>query len=117
MPPSNNKSMMMNTRPGRIGSDSNESETLLNNLWVSNLANDVADSDLMDLFAQYGALDSVTSYSSRSYAFVFLKRIEVRPPRIPYNASISMDTLSRANRTPRRGLDRVGPRWRRRSQV
>ena len=31
----------------------------------------------MDLFVQYGVLDSVTSYSSRSYAFVFFKRIEV----------------------------------------
>ncbi|KAL5543190.1 hypothetical protein UlMin_010900 [Ulmus minor] len=47
-----------------------------NNLWVGNLAVDVTDSDLMDLFAQYGALDSVTSYSSRSYAFVFFKRME-----------------------------------------
>ena len=31
----------------------------------------------MDLFAQYDALNSVTSYSSHSYAFVFFKRIEV----------------------------------------
>ena len=77
MPPLNNKSMMMNTRLGRIGGDSDESETPSNNLWVGNLASDVADSDLMDLFVQYGALDSVTSYSSRSYAFVFFKRIEV----------------------------------------
>lgn len=30
----------------------------------------------MELFAQYGALDSVTSYSSRSYAFLFFKRME-----------------------------------------
>ena len=77
MPPPNNKSMMMNTRPGRIGGDSDESEMPSNNLWVSNLASDVVDSDLMDLFAQYGALDSVTSYSSCSYTFVFFKRIEV----------------------------------------
>ncbi|CAI0541061.1 unnamed protein product [Linum tenue] len=47
-----------------------------NNLWVGNLAQDVTDSDLMALFAKYGALDSVTSYSSRSYAFVFFKRVE-----------------------------------------
>uniref|UniRef100_A0A7N2M5A2 RRM domain-containing protein n=1 Tax=Quercus lobata TaxID=97700 RepID=A0A7N2M5A2_QUELO len=77
MPPLNNKSMMMNTRPGRIGGDFDESETPSNNLWVGNLASDVADSDLMDLFVQYSALDSVTSYSSRSYAFIFFKRIEV----------------------------------------
>ena len=67
----------MNTRPGRIDGDSDESETSSNNLWVGNLASDVADSDLMDLFAQCGVLDSVTSYSSRSYTFVFFKRIEV----------------------------------------
>ncbi|XP_075661321.1 flowering time control protein FPA [Castanea sativa] len=89
MPPPNNKSMMMNTRPGRIGGDSDESETPSNNLWVGNLASDVADSDLMDLFAQYGALDSVTSYSSRSYAFVFFKRIE--------DAKAAKDTLQGAD--------------------
>ena len=39
----------------------------------------------MDLFAQYGALDNVTSYSSRNYAFIFFKRIEV--------AKVAKDTL------------------------
>lgn len=62
-------------RLGRI-SDSDESDTPSNNLWVGNLASDVTDSDLMELFAQYGALDSVTTYSSRSYAFVFFKLVE-----------------------------------------
>ncbi|KAL4651710.1 hypothetical protein ACB092_01G180500 [Castanea dentata] len=89
MPPPNNKSTMMNTRPGRIDGDSDESETPSNNLWVGNLASDVADSDLMDLFAQYGALDSFTSYSSRSYAFIFFKRIEV--------AKAAKDTLQGAD--------------------
>ncbi|CAJ2679093.1 unnamed protein product [Trifolium pratense] len=65
------------TRPlHETGRDSDESSTPSNNLWVGNLTPDVRDSDLMDLFAQYGALDSVTSYSARSYAFVFFKRIE-----------------------------------------
>ncbi|KAJ1410492.1 hypothetical protein SESBI_21993 [Sesbania bispinosa] len=66
------------TRPAQEGGrDSDESAaTPSNNLWVGNLATDVSDSDLMDLFAQYGALDSVTSYSARSYAFVFFKRVE-----------------------------------------
>nr|POE48606.1 flowering time control protein fpa [Quercus suber] len=77
MPPSNNKSMMMNTRPGRIGGNSDESKTPATPMMMNNHANDIADSDLMDLFAQYGVLDCVTSYSSRSYAFVFFKRIEV----------------------------------------
>ena len=76
---------------------------------------------IMDLFAQYDALNSVTSYFSRSYAFVFFKRIEV--------AKAAKDTLqgvdlhghpikSESNsNSPRRGLDQVGPRRRRRSQV
>ena len=34
MPLPNNKSMMMNTRPGRIGVDSNESETPSNYVFV-----------------------------------------------------------------------------------
>ncbi|KAI4324347.1 hypothetical protein L6164_023894 [Bauhinia variegata] len=61
---------------GAINKDSEDSDTPSNNLWVGNLSPEVTDSDLMDLFAQYGALDSVTSYSARSYAFVFFKRIE-----------------------------------------
>jgi RNA recognition motif-containing protein len=69
--------MPLPTKPTRpTGRDSEESSTPSNNLWVGNLTPDVRDSDLMDLFAQYGALDSVTSYSARSYAFVFFKRIE-----------------------------------------
>nr|POF10975.1 isoform 2 of flowering time control protein fpa [Quercus suber] len=77
MPPSNNKSMMMNTRPGRIGGNSNESKTLATPMMMNNHASDIADSDLMDLFAQYGVLDCVTSYFSCRYAFIFFKRIEV----------------------------------------
>ncbi|GMY32569.1 flowering time control protein FPA [Fagus crenata] len=75
----------------RIGEsdDMSAAETPSNNLWVGNLASDVADSDLMDLFAQYGALDSVTSYSARSYAFVFFKRIE--------DAKAAKDTLQGAD--------------------
>lgn len=62
------------TKFNKPGSD--DSEKPSNNLWVGNLASDVTDSDLMDLFANFGALDSVTSYSSRSYAFLFFKRME-----------------------------------------
>ncbi|CAN6725237.1 unnamed protein product [Malus baccata var. baccata] len=62
------------TKPNKLATD--DSETPSNNLWVGNLVSDVTDSDLMDLFAQFGALDSVTTYSSRSYAFVFFKRVE-----------------------------------------
>ncbi|CAJ1933351.1 unnamed protein product [Sphenostylis stenocarpa] len=62
--------------PAKPMRDSDESAIPSNNLWVGNLAPDVTDADLMELFAKYGALDSVTSYSARSYAFVFFKRVE-----------------------------------------
>nr|KYP65989.1 Nucleolysin TIAR [Cajanus cajan] len=65
--------MPLPTKPTR---ESDDSSIPSNNLWVGNLAPDVTDSDLMELFAKYGALDSVTSYSSRSYAFIFFKRVE-----------------------------------------
>lgn len=72
------KSIKANQEGGGGGSvkDFDDSDAPSNNLWVGNLSFDVTDSDLMSLFAQYGALDSVTSYSSRSYGFVFFKRIE-----------------------------------------
>ncbi|KAM5551189.1 flowering time control protein FPA [Rosa sericea] len=53
-----------------------EGRAVSNNLWVGNIGRDVTDSDLYDLFSQYGALDGVTSYSTRSYAFVLFKRKE-----------------------------------------
>ncbi|XVF29407.1 hypothetical protein REPUB_Repub15cG0118500 [Reevesia pubescens] len=59
----------------KLGKDYEESEPS-NNLWVGNLSGETVDSDLMELFNKYGALDSVTTYSSRSYAFVFFKRVE-----------------------------------------
>ena len=60
----------------KVGKDSEESDTPSNNLWVGNLSGETVDSDLMELFNKYGALDSVTTYSSRSYAFVYFKRVE-----------------------------------------
>ncbi|XP_052206411.1 flowering time control protein FPA [Diospyros lotus] len=53
-----------------------DSEPPSSNLWVGNLATDVTDADLMNLFSKYGPIDSVTSYASRSYAFVHFKRVE-----------------------------------------
>ncbi|XP_020223206.1 flowering time control protein FPA [Cajanus cajan] len=50
--------------------------TPTNNLWVGNLTPEVTDSDLMDLFAPYGSLDTLISYSSRTFAFVLFRRIE-----------------------------------------
>ena len=47
-----------------------------NNLWVGNLPPEVIDSNLMELFAPYGSLDSLISYSSRTFAFVLFRRVE-----------------------------------------
>ncbi|KAI3797972.1 hypothetical protein L1987_33237 [Smallanthus sonchifolius] len=52
------------------------SDAMFNNLWVGNLAANVTDSDLRSLFEKHGAVDSVTCYPSRSYAFVNMKRPE-----------------------------------------
>ncbi|KAF2322052.1 hypothetical protein GH714_006067 [Hevea brasiliensis] len=46
------------------------------NLWVGNLAADVSDSNLMDLFAKFGVLDCMMTCTSRSYAFLYFKRVE-----------------------------------------
>ncbi|GAV64311.1 RRM_1 domain-containing protein/SPOC domain-containing protein/RRM_5 domain-containing protein [Cephalotus follicularis] len=59
-----------------IQSSKDDQETPSNNLWIGNLSADVSDADLMELFTKYGALGSVTTYSSRNYAFVFFKRVE-----------------------------------------
>ncbi|XP_076881330.1 flowering time control protein FPA-like [Bidens hawaiensis] len=45
-------------------------------LWVGNLTPDVTESDLRNLFEKHGAVDTVTSYPSRSYAFVNMNRPE-----------------------------------------
>ncbi|XP_028757184.1 flowering time control protein FPA [Neltuma alba] len=70
------KSIKAAQEGGGMVKDFEDPETPSNNLWVGNLSHEVTESDLMALFAQYGALDSVTSYSSRSYGFVFFKRID-----------------------------------------
>lgn len=58
-------------------SSSSASELMINNnLWVGNLSADVTDSDLRNLFEKHGAVDSVTCYPTRSYAFVNMKRPE-----------------------------------------
>ncbi|WVZ01103.1 hypothetical protein V8G54_027172 [Vigna mungo] len=56
--------------------ESEEWGTPTNNLWVGNLPPDVADSDLMELFAPYGSLDALISYSPRTFAFVLFGRVE-----------------------------------------
>ncbi|XVF84373.1 hypothetical protein PTKIN_Ptkin17bG0031400 [Pterospermum kingtungense] len=71
------RTMAPTMKQQKPGKESEESDTPpSNNLWVGNLSGETVDSDLMELFGKYGALDSVTTYSSRSYAFVYFKRVE-----------------------------------------
>ncbi|CAK7322648.1 unnamed protein product [Dovyalis caffra] len=72
MAPPPTKSNKPATTDQQESSDEKES----NNLWVGNISIDVTEADLMELFAQYGALDSVTTYSARTYGFVYFKRVE-----------------------------------------
>ncbi|KAJ8755290.1 hypothetical protein K2173_019088 [Erythroxylum novogranatense] len=65
---------MKSMKPGYR--DSDDSDTPSSNLWVGNLSADATDSDLTDLFAKFGPLDRVTTYSARSFAFVYFKRVE-----------------------------------------
>lgn len=51
-------------------------ETLSSHLWVGNLPPDVTESELTELFDKHGLLDGITCYASRSYAFVYYKRVE-----------------------------------------
>jgi RNA recognition motif-containing protein len=67
-------------KPGIIKSETDQKDSMKeresNNLWVGNISRDVTESDLMKLFAQYGSIDNVTTYTARSYGFVYFKRVE-----------------------------------------
>ncbi|XP_059632931.1 flowering time control protein FPA-like [Cornus florida] len=67
-----------NPKQTQSGKDSDEAEEEppSNNLWVGNLSSDVTDSDLVNLFGKHGALDTVTSYASRCYGFIYFERAE-----------------------------------------
>lgn len=60
----------------QLGTSSSSDAAMFNNLWVGNLAADVTDSDLRNLFEKYGGVDTVTCYPARSYAFVNMNRPE-----------------------------------------
>ncbi|GAA0163573.1 RNA metabolism protein [Lithospermum erythrorhizon] len=47
-----------------------------NNLWIGNLATEVTESELQSVFSKYGLIDSITSYASRSFAFIYYKTID-----------------------------------------
>ncbi|CAN8286658.1 unnamed protein product [Cochlearia groenlandica] len=47
-----------------------------NNLWVGSLTTDTTESDLTELFGKFGDVDRITAYSSRSFAFIYYRRVE-----------------------------------------
>ncbi|KFK37173.1 flowering time control protein fpa [Arabis alpina] len=47
-----------------------------NNLWVGSLTTDTTESDLTELFGRYGDVDRITAYSTRSFAFIYYRRVE-----------------------------------------
>ncbi|KAL9240659.1 hypothetical protein vseg_014852 [Gypsophila vaccaria] len=53
-----------------------ESEAASSHLWVGNLPFDIAESELMAIFEKHGVIDGITCYASRSYAFVYYRRVE-----------------------------------------
>ncbi|GAA0169822.1 hypothetical protein LIER_40836 [Lithospermum erythrorhizon] len=46
-----------------------------NNLWIGNLSPEVTESDLESMFGKFGEIDSIASYASRSYAFIYYNNI------------------------------------------
>lgn len=58
------------------GREPDDDDDPSHNLWVGNLPPDTVDSELMALFGKFGALDSVTTYAARNYAFVYFKHLD-----------------------------------------
>ncbi|KAF3782847.1 Flowering time control protein [Nymphaea thermarum] len=89
MPPPPNKSDS-NPNNRNFGKNASEDaaekeEISMNNLWVGNLSPDTTDADLNEVFGKFGTLDSVCSYASRNFAFIYFKR--------PEDAKKAKDTL------------------------
>uniref|UniRef100_A0A1D1ZF61 Flowering time control protein FPA n=1 Tax=Anthurium amnicola TaxID=1678845 RepID=A0A1D1ZF61_9ARAE len=55
------------------GKEPDDGEEPSGNLWVGNLPPDTVELELAPLFAKYGALDGVSTYAARNYAFVHFK--------------------------------------------
>lgn len=77
-PPNKSDSNPNNRNFGKNASDdaAEKEEGSMNNLWVGNLSPDTTDADLNEVFGKFGTLDSVCSYASRNFAFVYFKRPE-----------------------------------------
>ncbi|KAJ4967999.1 hypothetical protein NE237_014700 [Protea cynaroides] len=77
MPPPSKSNMVtdQNPRSSHGGKETEEEDVPSHNLWVGNLALDTSDTDLMNSFGKYGALDCA-AYASRNYAFVYFKHLD-----------------------------------------
>lgn len=65
-----------NSNQGYGGGGGGSENPPSNNLWIGNVSQDVSEAELKALFEKYGKIDSVTTYSSRNYAFVQFKETE-----------------------------------------
>ncbi|KAG7561450.1 RNA recognition motif domain [Arabidopsis thaliana x Arabidopsis arenosa] len=59
-----------------IGREPNGYGFQSNNLWVGSLTTDTTESDLADFFGRFGEIDRITAFSSRSFAFIYYRRVE-----------------------------------------
>ncbi|KAK6146311.1 hypothetical protein DH2020_020180 [Rehmannia glutinosa] len=59
-----------------LGADPPRQNPPSNNLWIGNVSPDVSDTELKVLFEKHGKIDSLTTYPSRNYAFVYYKEVE-----------------------------------------
>ncbi|XP_068646636.1 flowering time control protein FPA-like [Aristolochia californica] len=74
--PQPSKPNMSSEQNPKGNKDADDEEVPSNILWVGNLSPDVTDSDLMACFAKFGALDSITTNSSRCFSFIYFKALD-----------------------------------------
>ncbi|KAL6582273.1 hypothetical protein OROMI_006287 [Orobanche minor] len=70
------KSMENPTQSHGFGADPPRENPPSNNLWIGNVSSDVNETELKSLFEKYGKIDSVTTYPSRNYAFIYFKDVD-----------------------------------------
>ena len=74
-------------------------------IWVGNLVGSITEAELHAAFSRYGAVDGVSTYPGRNYAFVNMKARRVGLPRAlcPLADPNSVPTPLNADRGQRRG--------------
>ncbi|GFP95800.1 flowering time control protein fpa [Phtheirospermum japonicum] len=59
-----------------VGADPPRENPPSNNLWIGNVSPEVSEVELRSIFERHGKLDSVSTYPSRSYAFICFKDLD-----------------------------------------